>query len=63
MDVLLGNGDGTFLLPVGFNVGQNNPTFVAVGDFNGDSKEDLAVVAMDANRQDFVSVLLNTSTR
>src|SRR5437667_222357 len=53
--VLLGNGDGTFQAPQPFAVG-TNPQFVAVGDFNGDRVDDLAV----ANFGDkTVSVLLN----
>lgn len=41
--ILLGNGDGTFKSPVGY-VAQANPESVAVGDFNGDGKLDLAVL-------------------
>lgn len=44
-NVLLGNGDGTFGLPVGnqSSVGLNSQA-VALGDVNGDGKLDLAVV-------------------
>ncbi len=42
--VLLGNGDGTFQAPVTYSPGNDSAFFVAVGDFNGDSKLDLAVV-------------------
>src|SRR5213593_1688117 len=57
--VLLGNGDGTFQAPQPFAVG-TNPQFVAVGDFNGDRVDDLAV----ANFGDkTVSVLLNTTVK
>src|SRR5437660_165594 len=45
--VLLGNGDGTFQVPLSSLVG-DAPAFVAVGDFNGDGKPDLVV----ANRND-----------
>jgi hypothetical protein len=38
----LGNGDGTFQLPVNYPVG-DGPQSVAVGDFNHDGKLDLAV--------------------
>lgn len=40
--VLLNNGDGTFKPHVNYRVG-GGPTFVAVGDFNGDGNLDLAV--------------------
>ena len=40
--VLLGNGDGTFQPAVNYPVGPS-PSCVAVADFNGDGKSDLAV--------------------
>jgi hypothetical protein len=40
--VLLGKGDGTFQPAVNYAAG-SGPTSVAVGDFNGDGKQDLAV--------------------
>jgi len=53
VSVFLGNGDGTLQSPKTYPVG-NVPISIAVGDFNGDGKPDLAV----ANRQDnTVSVL------
>jgi hypothetical protein len=39
--ILLGNGDGTFRAPVGYEAGSGP---VVVGDLNGDGKLDLAVV-------------------
>jgi hypothetical protein len=40
--VLLGNGDGTFQAPTNFATnGAVDPTFLAVGDFNGDGIPDL----------------------
>ena len=42
ISILLGNGDGTFQAPRNVRVG-NIPAFVAVGDFNKDGKQDLAV--------------------
>src|SRR5215472_11792190 len=52
--VLLGNGDGTFLPGSSLTVG-NGPAGVAVGDFNGDGKLDLAVCDLNVNT---ISVLL-----
>jgi hypothetical protein len=43
VDVLLGNGDGTFQAPQ--SLGANNPLAVAVGDFNGDGNPDIAVTS------------------
>jgi hypothetical protein len=43
VSVYLGNGDGTFKAPVSSNTTSPN-TFVAVGDFNGDGKPDIAVI-------------------
>jgi len=44
VSILLGNGDGTFApAPGSAPVTGNNPTSVAVGDFNGDGVADLAV--------------------
>jgi hypothetical protein len=54
VDVLLGNGDGSFQAHVDFGTG-NLPWSVAVGDFNGDGKPDLAVANVIGNS---VSVLL-----
>jgi hypothetical protein len=46
VSVLLGKGDGTFLLAVNYDVGPDSifPS-VAVGDFNGDEVQDLAVAS------------------
>jgi hypothetical protein len=44
VSILLGNGDGTLRAPQAFTVG-NGPTSVAVGDFNKDGKQDLAVAS------------------
>src|SRR6266487_1245275 len=46
--VLLGNGNGTFLPGPSLTVG-NGPAGVAVGDFNGDGKPDLAVANLNDN--------------
>ena len=54
VQVLLGNGDGTFRAPVGYAVGMG-PIVVVVADFNVDGKNDLVV----ANQlSDNMSVLL-----
>src|SRR6266704_6604590 len=55
--VLLGNGDGTFQAPLTFTAG-GRPASVAVGDFNGDGKPDLAVANQGISPPGNVSVLL-----
>ncbi len=64
VSIRFGNGDGTFRDPVEYISG-TYPSAAAVGDFNGDGKDDLAVAnrgAYDANTTAFtnanVSVLL-----
>lgn len=58
VNVLLSNCDGTFqkpvLIPVGFN-----PTAIATGDFNGDGKQDFAVVN---EGDDSISIFLGDGT-
>jgi hypothetical protein len=46
--VLLGQGDGSFLPAQTFPAG-SGPSAVAVGDFNGDSKQDLAIAGGGVN--------------
>jgi hypothetical protein len=58
VDVLLGNGDGTFR-SAWVNTGER-PSSVAVGDFDGDGKPDLAVANENS---DNLSVLLNPLTQ
>ncbi len=56
VSLLLGNGDGTFRAPTLFGAGYLSYS-AAVGDFNGDGAQDLAVANGASNT---VSVLLNT---
>lgn len=46
VSILLGNGDGTFGAAVNIPA-EKNPVSIAVGDFNGDDRLDLAVVNFD----------------
>jgi len=58
--VLLGNGDGSFQAPASYSAGRI-PYSVAVGDFNGDGKPDMAVASLGdgpAFTNGSVSVLL-----
>jgi hypothetical protein len=50
LNVLLGNGDGTFQTPITLNIATANffPEAIAVGDFNGDHLLDVAVWATNA---------------
>ena len=52
VSVLRGVGDGTFLPPQGFSVGGINPNCLAVGEFNGDGAQDLAVAVFGGNTTD-----------
>ena len=54
MSVLLGNGDGTFQAARSFAV-DGGPFFVTIGDFNRDSRPDLAVANSGSGR---IAVLL-----
>jgi hypothetical protein len=56
ISIFLGNGDGTFQTGLTETVG-NDPQAVAVGDFNGDGRLDLAVTNSSDNT---VSILLQT---
>src|SRR5262245_32475521 len=57
VSVLLGSGTGTFQSAAPYAAG-DAPASVAVGDFNGDGRPDLAVANL---LSDSVSVLLNTT--
>jgi hypothetical protein len=54
VSILLGDGTGSFSAPTNFNVGRV-PQSIAVGDFNGDGKQDLAVANSESAN---VSILL-----
>jgi len=54
ISISLGDGTGNFSAPVNFTVG-DYPGFIAVGDFNGDGMQDLAVAN---GSSDDVSILL-----
>jgi hypothetical protein len=54
VSVLLGNGDGTFQPQVKYSSGKN-PHSAAIGDFNGDGKQDLVVANQSS---DTVSVVM-----
>jgi FG-GAP-like repeat len=58
--VLLGNGDGTFQQPIKLSI--PSPVALAVGDFNGDGKEDLAVAEYGGTGKSAVAVLLGDGT-
>jgi len=56
--ILLGNGDGTFKLPTKLQLAMGSgPASIAVGDFNGDAKLDLAVADFGSTTG-LVSILL-----
>src|SRR2546428_1393644 len=63
VSVLLGNGDGTFRSSINYDAGWA-PAFLAVGDFDGDGKPDLAINSMGPFDLELeggpVEVLLNT---
>ena len=58
VSILLGDGMGSFSAPVNFDVA-NNAASLAVGDFNGDGKQDLAVANSSTPN---VSILLGNGT-
>jgi hypothetical protein len=60
VSILLGTGFGNFSAPSFVFIGAGtNPRSIAIGDFNGDGKSDLAVANLSSNN---VSILLGTGT-
>ena len=57
--MLLSRGNGRFRAPQEYAAGAD-PYSIAIGDLNGDGKQDLATANLDANT---VSVLLNKRDR
>ena len=55
VSVLLGNGDGTLKASVDYRAG-NGPKALAVGDFNGDGRPDLAVANGGTNVDTFTNL-------
>jgi hypothetical protein len=55
VEILLGNGDGTFNLVAASPATGNTPTAIATGDFNGDGNLDLAIANGSSNT---VTILL-----
>jgi Big-like domain-containing protein/VCBS repeat protein len=49
VNVLIADGSGGFLPPVGYPVGGSTPVWAAVADFNGDHKLDLAISVTTTN--------------
>jgi hypothetical protein len=58
VDLLLGNGNGTFASKGAFTVGVN-PVDLAVGDFNADGFPDVVTVSSSPTTSQNISVLLN----
>ena len=57
VSILLGDGAGNFSAATNFGVG-TDPRSVAVGDFDGDGKQDLAVAVYNSGGAGTVSILL-----
>ncbi len=63
ISVLLGNGNGTFGSASNFTLGSNYyVSFVAVGDLNGDSKQDLAVASSTEDSTGRLSIYLGNGS-
>ncbi|NDD31275.1 MAG: VCBS repeat-containing protein, partial [Proteobacteria bacterium] len=60
VQVLLGNGDGTFTAPVNYTLTNSAPQSLAVADFNGDGKLDLAA-SLAGSPNGTIAVLLGNA--
>jgi uncharacterized protein (TIGR03437 family) len=58
IQVLLGNGNGTFQAAVQFAGLGSNPSLIATGDLNGDGSPDVVIAGPKVNGVPFVDVLL-----
>jgi len=63
VNVLLGNGDGTFQAAETYSSGNAEPSSIAVADLNGDGEPDLAVANQNYSMGGTVAVLLHAGTR
>ena len=57
VSILLGHGDGTFVMPVGYPAG-SQPASLAIADMNNDMKPDVVVANAGSKK---VTVLTNTT--
>jgi hypothetical protein len=58
VEVLLGNGDGTFQAPMPINLGNLSPDSLVAGDFTGNGRTDLAVLGNDSTFSQFEAEVL-----
>lgn len=58
ISVLLGNGDGSFQSPTTYPAQSEGPNALAVGDFNGDGKLDLAGTVINNGTSGEISIFL-----